>query len=82
MCGTSACPLCSPWTESSHFLSLPSPFIFVLVFWQLQHLRLDSEKDDSPSSTSDPDVIASPPYPQLSSKYGIDSVCPKTVKKL
>lgn len=66
-------------------LPLPSPslpFIVMLGFRQLQHLHQESEKEDSPSSTSDPAIISSPPWPQLSSKDVIESLCPKTAKKL
>lgn len=71
-----------PLDRKLPFLFLPSPVIFVLVFWQLQHLRQESEKEDSPSYTSDPDLISSPPCPQVSSKDMVDSLCPNSVKKL
>lgn len=79
-------PSQSPLFPLDRKLPLPSfslPFHFCVDFLATAACSPGSREGRFPEIPhSDPDIMSSPPCPQLSWKDGIDSLCPKTVKKL
>lgn len=70
--------LCSPWTESFPFLLFPSPFIFVLIFWQLQPVLQEAEREDSLRSPTQIQILCLPlPVLSCPGKMGLILFVPR-----